>query len=98
MSVAKERLDRKRHTIVAMQGVLDEAVEAVIACDVEGCVRVSNRMANQLWSRGGASLVGEPIPQALMDFVTPDLVAGQRSGWIDQQHPLARQRPAREQA
>jgi signal transduction histidine kinase/ActR/RegA family two-component response regulator len=90
MAVAKERLDSKRHMIVAMQGVLDEAAEAVIACDVEGCVRVSNRIANQLWSRGGASLVGEPIPQALMDFVTPDLVAGQRSGWADQQHPLER--------
>ena len=81
MAVAKARLDSKRHMIAAMQGVLDEAAEAVIACDVEGCVLVSNRVANQLWSRGGASLVGAPIPEALMDFVTPDLVAGQCSGW-----------------
>ena len=90
MAVAKARLDSKRHMIAAMQGVLDEAAEAVIACDVEGCVLVSNRVANQLWSRGGASLVGAPIPEALMDFVTPDLVAGQCSGWAEKQHPLAR--------
>lgn len=76
VAIAQNKLAQKRRLITAMQGVLDEAVEAVIACDMDGGVLVSNRRANQLWSPAGQSLVGEPLPQPLMELVAPDLAAG----------------------
>lgn len=77
VAIAQDRLAQKRRLIAVMQGVLDEASEAVIACDMDGGVLVSNRRANQLWSPVGQSLVGEPLPQPLMELVEPDLAAGQ---------------------
>lgn len=80
VAIAQDRLAQKRRLITVMQGVLDEAAEAVIACDMDGGVLVSNRRADQLWSPAGQSLVGEPLPQPLMELVAPDLAAGQGSG------------------
>lgn len=90
VTLTQTRSSSKRRMIALMQGVLDEATEAVIACDRDGRVLVSNRAANQLWSSDGTSLVGEPVPQPLMEFIGPDLVAGQRSGWLANEHPLSR--------
>jgi signal transduction histidine kinase/FixJ family two-component response regulator len=80
VAIARDRLAQKKRLITVMQGVLDAAAEAVVACDMEGGVLVSNRRANQLWAPAGQSLVGEPLPQPLMELVAPDLAAGQRSG------------------
>jgi signal transduction histidine kinase/FixJ family two-component response regulator len=87
VAIAQDRLAQKRRLITVMQGVLDEAAEAVIACDMDGGVLVSNRRANQLWSPAGQSLVGEPLPQPLMELVEPDLAAskGAASAAIPQQ-------------
>jgi signal transduction histidine kinase/AmiR/NasT family two-component response regulator len=75
-AIAQDRLAQKRRLIAVMQGVLDEAAEAVIACDMEGVVLVSNRQAHLLWSPAGQSLVGEMLPQPLTELVARDLAAG----------------------
>jgi signal transduction histidine kinase len=76
VAIAQDRLAQKKRLITVMQGVLDEAAEAVVACDMDGGVLVSNRRANQLWSHEGQSLVGQTLPQPLMELVAPDLAAG----------------------
>ena len=75
-AAAKEKIDQKKRMIVVMQGVLDETAEAVIACDMDGGVLVSNRRADRWWSPAGRSLVGELLPEALMELVAPELAAG----------------------
>lgn len=76
VAMAQDRSAQRMRLLGVMQVVLDEAAEAVIACDMEGVVLVSNRRANQLWSPAGKSLVGEMLPQALMELVEPGLAAG----------------------
>lgn len=76
VAIAQDRSAQRMRLLRVMQVVLDEAAEAVIACDMEGVVLVSNRQAHLLWSPAGQSLVGEVLPQALMELVAPDLAAG----------------------
>ncbi len=90
VAMAQARSSGKKRMIALMQGVLDEAAEAVIACDANGRILVSNSAANQLWSPDGDTLVGEPVPATLMAFVGPDLAAGKSSGWLVGPHPLSR--------
>ena len=84
------RLSAKKQMIALMQGLLDEVTEAVIACDVNGCVLVSNLVANELWSPDGHSLVGQPMPPALAAFIESELQLGQGGGWLAHAHPLPR--------
>jgi len=87
VAVARDQLEQKKRLILVMQQVLDEAAEAVIACDMEGTVLVSNHQANQLWSPARQSLAGQPLPQPLRELVEPDLAAGKSavSGTVAQQ-------------
>ena len=90
VAMTQARSSGKKRMIALMQGVLDEAAEAVIACDANGRILVSNSAANQLWSPGGDTLVGEPVPATLMAFVGSDLATGKSSGWLAGLHPLSR--------
>ena len=76
VALSHESQAQKRRLILTMQGVLDESAEAVIACDLEGNILISNRRANRWWSPTGQSLVGEPLPQTLTELVEADLAAG----------------------
>jgi len=89
VAMAHNSLDQKKRLIMVMQGVLDKAAEAVIACDMDGGVLVSNRLANQLWSPKGQSLVGECLPRQLMQLVETDLAAGKGAVLAATEQPLS---------